>query len=128
MYRPHSDEMVKMAMGMLGMFVVHPRDPQQHRVDRDLVFVLSSFLIDPGTYLPKVVEMTDFNMWAWNARVRSRASIRCRCAAAIACACCVGNLTMTNHPIHLHGHRFQVTRTAARRRAGSRKTARAGRR
>ena len=27
MYHPHSDEMVQMAMGMMGMFVVHPRDP-----------------------------------------------------------------------------------------------------
>jgi FtsP/CotA-like multicopper oxidase with cupredoxin domain len=23
----------------------------------------------------------------------------------------IGNLTMTNHPIHLHGHEFQVTGT-----------------
>jgi FtsP/CotA-like multicopper oxidase with cupredoxin domain len=27
MYHPHADEMVQMAMGMMGMFVVHPRDP-----------------------------------------------------------------------------------------------------
>jgi FtsP/CotA-like multicopper oxidase with cupredoxin domain len=26
MYHPHSDEMVQMAMGMMGTFVVHPRD------------------------------------------------------------------------------------------------------
>ena len=26
MYHPHSDEMVQMAMGMMGMFVVHPKD------------------------------------------------------------------------------------------------------
>jgi FtsP/CotA-like multicopper oxidase with cupredoxin domain len=24
MYHPHSDEMVQMAMGMMGMFIVHP--------------------------------------------------------------------------------------------------------
>ena len=27
MYHPHADEMVQMAMGMMGFFVVHPRDP-----------------------------------------------------------------------------------------------------
>jgi len=27
MYHPHSDEMVQMATGMMGMFIVHPRDP-----------------------------------------------------------------------------------------------------
>jgi manganese oxidase len=110
MYHPHSDEMVQMAMGMMGMFVVHPRDPKLHRVDRDFAFIMSSYLIDPGTYLPKVAEMTDFNMWTWNARVfpgidplpvrlGDRARVR------------IGNLTMTNHPIHLHGHSFSVTCT-----------------
>src|SRR5260221_124521 len=110
MYHPHSDEMVQMAMGMMGMFVVHPRDPKLHRVDRDFVFVMSSYLIDPGTYLPKVAEMTDFNMWTWNARVfpgidplpvRLGDRVRVR----------IGNLTMTNHPIHLHGHNFGVSCT-----------------
>jgi FtsP/CotA-like multicopper oxidase with cupredoxin domain len=110
MYHPHSDEMVQMAMGMMGMFVVHPRDPKLHRVDRDFVFVMSSYLIDPGTYLPKIAEMTDFNMWTWNARVfpgidplpvRLGDRVRVR----------IGNLTMTNHPIHLHGYGFAVTGT-----------------
>jgi FtsP/CotA-like multicopper oxidase with cupredoxin domain len=110
MYHPHSDEMVQMAMGMMGMIVVHPRDPTLHRVDRDFVFVMSSYLIDPGTSLPKVSEMTDFNMWTWNSRVfpgidplpvRLGDRIRVR----------MGNLTMTSHPIHLHGHSFEVTGT-----------------
>jgi manganese oxidase len=26
MYHPHSDQMVQMAMGMMGMFIAHPRD------------------------------------------------------------------------------------------------------
>jgi FtsP/CotA-like multicopper oxidase with cupredoxin domain len=64
MYHPHSDEMVQMAMGMMGMVVVHPRDPALHRVDRDFAFIMSAYRIDPGTSLPKVAEMTDFNMWA----------------------------------------------------------------
>jgi manganese oxidase len=110
MYHPHSDEMVQMAMGMMGMFVVHPHDPKFRRVDRDFVFVMSAYLIDPGTYLPKVAEMTDFNMWTWNSRVfpgidpmpvRLGDRVRVR----------MGNLTMTNHPIHLHGHHFSVSCT-----------------
>jgi manganese oxidase len=110
MYHPHSDEMVQMAMGMMGMFVVHPREVNFRRVDRDFVFIMSSYLVNPGTSLPKVAEMTDFNMWTWNARVfpgidplpvRLGDRVRVR----------IGNLTMTNHPIHLHGHTFQVTGT-----------------
>ncbi|MDR3467753.1 MAG: copper oxidase [Xanthobacteraceae bacterium] len=110
MYHPHSDEMVQGAMGMMGMVVVHPRAPSLRPVDRDFVFLMSSFRIDPGTALPKVAEMTDFNMWTWNSRVfpgidplpvglGDRVRVR------------VGNLSMTNHPIHLHGHSFAVTGT-----------------
>jgi len=110
MYHPHADEMVQMAMGMMGFFVVHPRDSQFMRVDRDFVFLLSAFDIDPGSYMPKVMTMTDFNLWAWNSRVfpgidplvvRKGDRVRVR----------VGNLTMTNHPIHMHGYHFAVTCT-----------------
>ncbi len=110
MYHPHADEMAQMAMGMMGFFVVHPRDPSFMRVDRDFVFLLSAYDIDPGSYVPRVSEMTDFNLWTFNTRVfpgidpfvvrkGDRARIR------------VGNLTMTNHPIHMHGYDFSVTCT-----------------
>jgi manganese oxidase len=110
MYHPHSDEMVQMAMGLMGMLVVHPKDPQFRRVDRDFVFIMSAYRFDPGTALPKVAEMTDFNLWTFNARVfpgidplpvRLGDRVRVR----------MGNLTMTNHPIHLHGHHFSVNCT-----------------
>jgi len=110
MYHPHADEMVQMAMGMMGFFVVHPRDPNERRVDRDFVFLMASYDIDPGTALPKVMTMTDFNLWTWNSRVfpgidplvvRLGDRVRIR----------VGNLTMTNHPIHMHGPHFEVTGT-----------------
>jgi FtsP/CotA-like multicopper oxidase with cupredoxin domain len=110
MYHPHSDEMVQMAMGMMGMVVVHPKDPNFRRVDRDFVFVMSAYRFDPGTALPKVAEMTDFNIWTLNARVfpgidimpvRLNDRVRIR----------MGNLTMTAHPMHLHGHHFAVSCT-----------------
>src|SRR4030042_1383422 len=110
MYHPHSDEMVQMAMGMMGMVVVHPRDPALHRVARDFVFIMSSYDVTPGSSLPNVAEMTDFNMWTWNSRVfpgidvlpvRLGDRVRIR----------MGNLTMTAHPIHLHGHHFAVSCT-----------------
>ncbi|MGL4288983.1 MAG: multicopper oxidase family protein [Phreatobacter sp.] len=110
MYHSHSDEMVQMAMGMMGFFVVHPRDPALHRVDRDFVFLLNTFDIDPGTYVPKVSTMTDFNIWCMNSRTwpgldplvaakNDRVRVR------------IGNLSMTNHPIHMHGYDFEVTCT-----------------
>jgi hypothetical protein len=94
----------------MGFFVVHPRDPAFMRVDRDFVFLLQSYDIDPGSAMPKVMTMTEFNLWAWNSRVfpgidplvvRKGDRVRVR----------VGNLTMTNHPIHMHGADFAVTCT-----------------
>ena len=110
MYHPHSDEMVQMAMGMMGFFVVHPKDPAFRRVERDFVFLLNAFDIEPGSYVPRVAEMTEFNMWCWNSRVfpgidplvvAKNDKVRIR----------FGNLTMTNHPIHMHGYEFKVSCT-----------------
>jgi len=112
MYHPHADEMTQMAMGMMGFWITHPK--ARHRlideVDRDFVFLLNAYDIDPGAYTPKIMTMTDFNLWSWNSRifpgidslnVRKNDKVRIR----------IGNLTMTNHPIHLHGHEFLVTGT-----------------
>ncbi|WP_370205226.1 multicopper oxidase family protein, partial [Pararhodobacter marinus] len=110
MYHPHADEMVQMAMGMMGLFIVHPRDPAFMPVDRDFAFLLNAFDITPGSAVPRIMTMTDFNLWCWNSRifpdidplvVRQGDRVRVR----------VGNLTMTNHPIHMHGYDFEVTGT-----------------
>src|SRR5258706_4971139 len=54
--------------------------------------------------------MLEFSLWSWNSRifpgidslnVRQMDKVRIR----------MGNLTMTNHPMHLHGHEFLVTGT-----------------
>ncbi len=110
MYHPHADETTQMAMGMMGFWVTHPKDPKFMPVDRDFVFILNAYDIDPGSATPKVNTMLDFNLWTWNSRafpgidplvVRQNDRVRVR----------IGNLTMTNHPIHLHGHEFEVTGT-----------------
>ncbi len=110
MYHPHADEMVQMAMGMMGMFIIHPRDQRQMRVDRDFVFLLAAYDIEPGSATPRTSEMTNFNLWTFNSRVfpgidpivaRTGERVRVR----------VGNLTMTNHPVHMHGPHFTVTGT-----------------
>ena len=112
MYHPHADEMVQMAMGMMGMWITHPKGRHPHiaEVQRDFCFLINAYDIEPGSATPKTMTMTDFNLWSWNSRVfpgidtlnvRLRDKVRIR----------VGNLSMTNHPIHLHGHEFQVTGT-----------------
>jgi manganese oxidase len=112
MYHPHADEMVQMAMGMMGFWITHPKHPHPliDDVNRDFVFLLNAYDIDPGAATPKIMTMLDFNLWTWNSRiypgidplvVKKNDKVRIR----------IGNLTMTNHPIHLHGHEFTVTGT-----------------
>jgi FtsP/CotA-like multicopper oxidase with cupredoxin domain len=110
MYHPHADEMVQMAMGMMGSLVVHPKDPELHKVDRDFCFLMSAYDIDPGTMTAKVNTMLDFNLWTWNSRVFPGIDhLVCREGDRVRVR--MGNLTMTNHPIHLHGLNFEVAGT-----------------
>jgi FtsP/CotA-like multicopper oxidase with cupredoxin domain len=69
MYHPHADEMTQMTMGMMGLWITHPKSPAEHRVDRDFAFLLNAYDIEPGASTPKTSTMTDFNLWTWNSRV-----------------------------------------------------------
>jgi manganese oxidase len=109
-YHPHADEMVQMAMGMYGMWITHPKDPAFMPVDRDFAIMLAAFDIEPGSATPKINTMLDFNLFTMNTRVfpgvdvmpvRLNDRVRIR----------VGNLSMTSHPMHLHGHEFVVAGT-----------------
>ncbi len=110
MYHPHGDEMLQIALGMMGMFIIHPKDPDEGRVDRDFAWMTHAWKIDPGTSRPNPAEMTDFNIWSLNGRifpatlpmvVKTGQRVRIR----------VGNLSMVEHPMHLHGHHFEVSGT-----------------
>ncbi|HHT9115982.1 MAG TPA: multicopper oxidase domain-containing protein, partial [Candidatus Wunengus californicus] len=110
MYHPHADEMVQMAMGMEGFFIIHPKEPEQPRIDRDFCIFLQEWFVEPGTSTPNPNIMTDFNLFTFNSRVfpgtaplvaRLRDRVRIR----------VANLSMDSHPIHLHGYSFKITGT-----------------
>lgn len=110
MYHPHSDEMVQMALGMMGMFVVHPKVAEGPPIDRDFAILLMEWFVAPGTARPNPMVMTDFNLFTFNSRVwpgtaplvaKKGDRVRVR----------FGNVSMDNHPIHLHGYRFEVTGT-----------------
>jgi manganese oxidase len=100
-----------MGMGMMGMFVIHPRKAEDPRIDRDFAIMLSEWAIKPGTSKADTTEMTDFNVLTMNSRaypgtdplvvkVGDRVRIR------------LGNLGATDHhPIHIHGYQFRVTGT-----------------
>ena len=112
MYHPHADEMVQLALGMYGMIIVHPKVAESPRIDRDYAFILHNFDVKAGTATPDPSVMTDFNMWTFNSRVfpgidamvaRTGDRVRIR----------IANLSMHEHPIHIHGTAFEVTGTDA---------------
>jgi len=111
MYHSHHDEMTQIALGMTGLFVIHPRRPRGPAVDRDFALLLHEWRIDAGARRPNPNEMTDFNVLTMNAKafpgtqplvVRTGQRVRIR----------LGNLSaMDHHPIHLHGYQFRITET-----------------
>ena len=114
MYHPHIDEMTQQAMGMMGMFVVHPRDPAvraRHHVDRDYCIMLSEWRIDPGTSRPVTTEMTEFNILTMNSKAYPATQpIVAQLGEKVRLR--FGNLgAMDHHPIHLHGMQMVQTET-----------------
>jgi FtsP/CotA-like multicopper oxidase with cupredoxin domain len=111
MYHPHFDEMTQQAMGLMGMFVVHPRQRSRAAADRDYAIMLSEWRIDPGASRPVTTEMLDFNVLTMNSKVYPAtqpivASLGERVRIRL------GNLgAMDHHPIHLHGFQMTVTET-----------------
>ena len=110
MYHPHTDEMIQMAMGLEGFFVIHPKDGEEDPIDRDFCIFLQEWAVAPGTSTPNPMIMTDFNMFTFNSRiypgtdplvVKTNDRVRVRLA----------NLSMDSHPIHFHGHRWWTTYT-----------------
>jgi FtsP/CotA-like multicopper oxidase with cupredoxin domain len=110
MYHPHTDEMLQLAVGLMGFFIVHPQKQENPRIDRDFAIMLHEWAVHPGTYRPDPTIMTDFNMFTFNSKVfpatdhlivKTGDRVRIR----------IGNLSMDEHPIHIHGHNFWITRT-----------------
>ncbi|CAG0957803.1 multicopper oxidase [Phycisphaerales bacterium] len=111
MYHPHFDEMFQMGLGMMGLFVVHPKEARQPAVDRDYAILLNEWAVAPGAATPDPTEMTAFNLFTFNGRVFPGTSpLLARIGERVRIR--IGNLSTTNaHPIHLHGYSFKVTGT-----------------
>jgi FtsP/CotA-like multicopper oxidase with cupredoxin domain len=111
MYHSHSDEMTQTALGMMGMFVIHPRTPTGPKADRDFALMASEWRIDVGTRRPNPIEMTDFNVFTFNARsFPGTAPLVAKYGDRVRIR--FGNLSpMEHHPIHIHGLHWKVTQT-----------------
>ena len=113
MYHAHFDEMVQIGLGMMGMFIIHPRKPRpkDRRIDRDFALIVAEFRVDIGTSRPNPGEMTDFNILTINgksfpgtdpliAKLGDRVRMRF-----------INLSAQDHHPLHLHGYQFKIVET-----------------
>src|SRR6266853_1215569 len=108
-YFYHSHMAMQEMMGMIGAFIMHPKEPYKPRVDKDFAIIMQEYAILPNIKVPNSMNM-EFNWLTFNGKagpattpliVRHGERVRIRLI----------NLGMDHHPIHLHGHQFVVTGT-----------------
>ena len=108
-YFYHSHMAMQEMMGMIGAFIMHPRESYKPRADKDFAIIMQEYAILPNIKVPNSMNM-EFNWLTLNGKagpattpliVRHGERVRIRLI----------NLGMDHHPIHLHGHQFVVTGT-----------------
>jgi FtsP/CotA-like multicopper oxidase with cupredoxin domain len=109
----HSHFAMQEMMGLIGLFVIHPRVPYTPHVDRDFGLILQEWAILPNNTVPDSLKM-EFNWLTLNGKagpattpmlVKQGERVRIRMV----------NLGMDHHPMHLHGNTFYTVGTEAGR-------------
>ena len=105
----HSHMAMQELMGMVGMFIMHPRRAYQPTVHRDYGLILQTWQIKPNSSIVATQGM-DINWFTINGRagpattpLLAKLGERVRLRMV--------NLSMIHHPIHLHGFTFQTVGT-----------------
>ena len=105
----HSHMAMQEMMGMIGFFIIHPKNAYEPKVDKDFGIILQEWAILPNNTIPNTLSM-EFNWLTFNGKagpattpmiVKHGERVRIR----------IINLGMDHHPIHLHGNQFYVTGT-----------------
>lgn len=105
----HSHFAMQEMMGMIGLFIMHPKESYEPRVDRDFGLVLQEWALLPNNLVPNTLSM-EFNWLSFNGKagpdctpmiVKQGERVRIRLV----------NIGMDHHPIHLHGMQFVMTGT-----------------
>jgi FtsP/CotA-like multicopper oxidase with cupredoxin domain len=105
-YHPHFA--MQEAIGMVGLFIIHPRSAYQPVVDQDFALISQEFRILSASDTPATALM-DFNWLTFNGRcgpyvtplvVRLGHRVRIRI---------LNFSTADHHPIHFHGHTGWIT-------------------
>ena len=105
----HSHGAMQEMMGMIGLFVIHPKKPNTPHCHKDFGLILQEWALLPNNPVPNSMAM-EFNWLTINGKagpattpmiVKQGERVRLR----------VVNLGMDHHPMHIHGNQFYVTGT-----------------
>ena len=103
----HSHMAMQEMMGLIGLFIIHPRRAHAPRVDRDYAIVMQEWAILPNNTIPNSLAM-EFNWLTFNGKAGPAITpMLCKLGERVRIR--LVNLGMDHHPIHLHGHQFYVT-------------------
>lgn len=106
----HAHVPMQEAMGMCGLFIIHPQIAYDPPVDRDFALVYQNFYIPPNATINDT-SLMDWNWHTINGRsgpfttplvAKHGERVRVRL---------MNFSPMQHHPIHLHGHTFWITGT-----------------
>ena len=110
----HTHIAMQQGMGMVGLFIVHPKVAHFPPVDRDIALVIQEWAILPGATIHNTMSM-EFNLFTLNGRaapyitplvIKQGDRVRIRL---------VNFSAIDHHPMHLHGMQFWITGTEAGR-------------
>jgi hypothetical protein len=108
-YFYHSHMAMQEMAGMLGGFIMHPKEPYSPHCDKDFLIHLQEYAVLPSNTVPNTMNM-EFNWLVLNGKagpattpliVKLGDRVRIRFV----------NLGMDHHPMHMHGHTFYTTGT-----------------
>jgi len=106
-YFYHSHMAMQEMLGMLGAFIMHPKQAYIPAVASDHIIMLQEYAVLPNNTVPNTMNM-EYNWLTFNGKVGPAATpivvrqgdrVRIRLI----------NLGMDHHPIHLHGFTFWIT-------------------
>ena len=103
----HSHMAMQEMMGLIGLFIIHPRVAHAPRVDRDFGIILQEWAILPNNTIPNSLAM-EFNWLTLNGK-SGPATTPLLCKLGERVRLRLVNLGMDHHPMHMHGHQFYVT-------------------
>ncbi|WP_447970915.1 multicopper oxidase domain-containing protein [Nitrospira sp. M1] len=108
MYHTGFNVMKQDALGLGGLFVVHPKD-HTSRPDKEFAILLQEWTFAPGNPNPNISSM-NFNWFTFNGKAApSIDSLNIQQGDRIRIR--FGNLSMQSHPIHIHGYSWKVVGT-----------------